>query len=128
SALAAVPSPALSALGHTEGPPCVPLHLTPPPSPQRRHLNAPACRPHRHNGGAPRPLCLRSGPGAPPLCRLRSVRCAVVSVLRRGLGHQPWSRDSADSRGRSETASRIRQPHPTSPGASYSLRQRSSAS
>src|SRR5699024_6693470 len=50
----------------------------------------------RHNGGAPKPLCVHGGLGAPPLCRLQGLaergRCAAVSTLHRGLGHAPWSR------------------------------------
>src|SRR5699024_11121075 len=46
----------------------------------------------RHNGGAPKPLCVHGGLGAPPLCRLQVLaergRCAAVSTLHRGLGHR----------------------------------------
>src|SRR5699024_4422656 len=50
----------------------------------------------RHNGGAPKPLCVHGGLGAPPLCRLQVLaergRCAAVSTLHRGFGHAPWFR------------------------------------
>src|SRR5699024_1253993 len=46
----------------------------------------------RHNGGAPKPLCVHGGLGAPPLCRLQVLAerglCASVSTLHRGLGHR----------------------------------------
>src|SRR5699024_4716825 len=61
----------------------------PPPSPQRLHLSAPACRTRRYNGGAPRPLCLHRGLGAPPLYRLAPRAPAVVSGISRGLGTRP---------------------------------------
>src|SRR5699024_9228651 len=52
--------------------------------PRRRRAHEHTATP-RNNGGAPGLLCTRSGPGAPPLSRLRPRRCAVVSALRRGL-------------------------------------------
>src|SRR5699024_2011342 len=75
----------------------------------------------RHNGGAPKPLCVHGGLGAPPLCRLQVLaergRCAAVSTLHRGFGHAPWSRQrpvvSAAPRGLG-AASWSRPPRPTS--------------
>src|SRR5699024_416422 len=76
----------LSALGRAGCSPRLPLRLTLRSSPQRPHLNGRACRSRRHNGGAPRPPCLHSGLGAPPLFRLAPQSSAVVSGLRRCFG------------------------------------------